>query len=342
MNVVRCLRSAGVTVDVMTASTSLVFRVSRNCRYRYRCGLAEIRAAGDMIVSRINAACRRGSIDVVIPVDIDSVLCLARTRTRVKAPVFPTPRPEVLATLHDKLALSGFLAEAGIPTPRTVSLEDAEGARALRYPVVVKLRRTEGGTGIRRFSLAEELEAYLDRPHVRGSLLVQEVVDGGDVDFNVMADRGRILACTIQRVLSPGVLQFAPHEEVFDVGRRLVEATSLDGPANIDMRLGAEGVPFIIDVNPFLWDTVTASHWVGVNFPLIGALHALGRSIPAANLPSNTGYLTPRRVVKALLRGRPGRISPASWRGLRDVAAEPVTAVVQLMESRLLARREPT
>lgn len=342
MNVVRCLRSAGVTVDVMSASGSRVFRVSRSCRHTYECGLSELQAAGEAVVSRVNAVCRRGSVDVVIPVDVESVLCVARIRTRIEAAAFPTPRPEVFATLHDKLTLAEFLADTDLPTPRTVSLDDPVGARALRYPVVVKPRRTEGGTGIRAFSSPEELGAYLHRPYARAPLLAQEAVDGKDVDLNILADGGRILVWTIQRVISPGVLEFVHDDRVLHVGRRLVQAADFDGPANIDMRLGTDGIPYIIDVNPFLWDTVTASRWAGVNFPVIGALHALGRPIPDASPPSNIGYLTPRRVVTTLLRGgRPGGISGASWRGLREVAAEPVTALVQLAESRFLARRQP-
>jgi len=333
MAVARCARSAAASVDVLSASGSRVFALSRTIRFRNECGIDDVRAAGDAIVSRIDKVCRRGDVDVVVPVDLESVLCLARVGPRITAVSFPTPSPDVFAMLHDKVTLARFLVEHDLPTPRTRTFEEFMERSDLVCPVIVKPRAAEGSAGVRRIDSIEQLHP-LSRA-ATGSLLIQEFVDGEEIDLNVLADRGRIVAWTIQRGVSAGVLEFVHDEAVLEIGRRLVAASSFHGPANIDMRRSRDGVPLVIDVNPLLWDTVAASCWTGVNFPILGALQALGRPLPPVTAPAGVRYLTLRRAATTLLRDRrPRDLSAASWRGLREAVAEPLVTLYQMFATR--------
>jgi predicted ATP-grasp superfamily ATP-dependent carboligase len=219
------------------------------------------------------------------------------------------------------------------PTALIDSATDVD-ALPLRYPAVLKPRAREGGEGVVRVHSSQEL-----RTGVAASpypLLVQEMIDGDDIDFSFLADHGRLLAWTIHFTPTAGVLHFVADPEVLQVGRTVVERLVLHGTGNFDlMRDRRDGSVRLIECNPVFWETVAASAYAGVNLPALGVQRALGVE---TGCPTQTDltYLTPRRLAAEILRRRRfAAISRASWRGALAVASDPLPPLAEVIRTKL-------
>jgi predicted ATP-grasp superfamily ATP-dependent carboligase len=107
--------------------------------------------------------------------------------------VVPSPPWDQFKRLaKDKAHLLDLAERHSVPVPRTFQLRTVEEAlelgATLPYPVVLKPAGGTGGTGITKANNARELSAIL----ARGDLvpLIQEFIDGEDVELTVLCDHG--------------------------------------------------------------------------------------------------------------------------------------------------------
>jgi D-alanine-D-alanine ligase len=191
-----------------------------------------------------------------------------------------------LALRKDKA--KAVLLSRGVPTPRGILLsEEDTSAVTLPFPLIVKPAREDASVGITSASVVHDADALADRVrhvlrHYRQPALVEEYIDGREIyvsllgrpgerpqifpffeiDFSDMpADRPRIVSFEGKwvedsveyrgtRPVRCEGLTPALRARVADAALAAFEAMELRDYARMDVRLTADGTPYIIDVNP--------------------------------------------------------------------------------------------
>ena len=334
--VVRSLGAMKATAHVMSTVRVSRARFSRYCERYVAVTPAEMRS-GAAMVARVNAHCTRHGIDVVVAGDLAATLLLAEVRSSIRIPIFPLAGTELLQRLHDKWRFHGLLDTLGLPTPRTQMLEPGASLDAidLRYPLMAKPTNSEGGDRVVRYDRREQLENMLAGTGAREQpWLLQEFVPGRDIDLSLLADRGRIVAWTIQDAGEAGLKIFRLDQRLLDIGERLVAATGFHGVAHLDMRIDErDGSVAVIECNPRFWGSLILSTWSGVNFVELGCAIALGAPMrPPRQIdgPSCFQGPAPRRMLKALLLGRtaPEGLSASMLAGWKQVHHDPLPDLI--------------
>jgi D-alanine-D-alanine ligase len=180
-----------------------------------------------------------------------------------------------------------ILRAHGVPVPSGMLVVDSATPIPLRFPMIVKPTREDASVGICSASVVHDPVALAERvkhviSHYRQPALVEEYVDGREIyvsllgrvrdrpevfpffeiDFSDMpADRPRIVSFEGKWVedsveyngtrpvrcegLTPEL-----REHIAATALRAFEAMELRDYARMDVRLTADGTPYIIDVNP--------------------------------------------------------------------------------------------
>lgn len=202
-------------------------------------------------------------------------------------PVTGTPAVALALTL-DKGLCRHVLSANGVPVPTAVRVTQPDVLPAdLPLPAIVKPACQDGSVGIHRDSVAAtraEVLAAVQRLADDGLLpaLVERFVDGrelnvlllgptggpvervaiGEINYDALpAGEPRILtyagkweetsAAFLQTPSHyPAVVDDALRTRLHDLGTRAFSALHLAGYARLDVRLDADGQPWVIDVNP--------------------------------------------------------------------------------------------
>jgi predicted ATP-grasp superfamily ATP-dependent carboligase len=184
------------------------------------------------------------------------------------------------------------------------------------FPLLTKPLNRAGGIGIHRFEGLDSLRAYLsdtDQRYNQLPIILQEFIEGDDIDFNGYAVGGEVVAWSIQRHIAcesaPGSglsgRQFVCEERVFDLGRRIVRAANYEGPLHVDMRISRQTRKlYAIEVNPRFWESVVASICDGVNFGDVAVQAAFSANRRWSPKCSGTIWGNPKAALKNWLRNR--------------------------------------
>jgi D-alanine-D-alanine ligase len=197
--------------------------------------------------------------------------------------------PLALATCQNKHRTKILLAAAGLPTPRFLLAEKTPlpAGHGLRFPLIVKPAFEDASGGIEVTSVVRDeaaLEAQINHVLVQFEMpaLVEEYIDGREIyvsllgrvndrpqifpffeiDFSDMpADRPKIVSFEGKwvedsveyrgtRPVRCEGLTPAMRSHVADTAMAAFDAIELRDYARMDIRLTAEGTPYVIDVNP--------------------------------------------------------------------------------------------
>ncbi len=354
--VARCLAQVpNLDLHVLSNEPWVPLRFSRRRRtYRYRAREND----DERQLNVMRRAVEQTGADVILPVDEPAVRFVSVHRQSVAdmAALPPVPELEAFETVVDKWSLAQLLRENGIPGPATILYttgdEFERNLRDLQFPVLIKPTRARGGEGIRRFDTPSELlDALSDIAATSAcQYVVQNFVRGYNVDCSVLCDDGRILAHTIQRGFVGGSQSFAAsagldfirHDQVFDTIARLVSAISFSGIAHVDLRYDSqEEQAKIIDVNARYWGSLIGSLVVGVNFPHLACLSALGVDFPLPGYQLGR-YVAPAAAVKQGVQSLLGRSELGftfGQTGLPYALGDPVAEMVKLIRQALSEHR---
>jgi len=329
LNAVSALGAAGIEADVISDWTAPRVRFSRYCRRYTRVPFESLHAGNNLAM--LSEYCREHAIDVVIPADLACTFQLAELNED-DLPRFPVASPSTLEQLHDKWRFAQLLRSRQLPAPPTQLLSPgSDGSEVeLRFPVIVKPAAAEGGFGIVRCDTPADLARERTRPeHRRGEWLVQEVIPGHDIDLSLLADRGRVVAYTIQQDEASDKKRFLHDPEMLEIACAIVHATQFHGLAHFDMRVEeGTGKLYVIECNPRVWGSLMYSVWAGVNFIALGCRLARGERLTISMPPSEHVWhqgVAPRRLFKALLQGRssPEGMSGATLASWRQAHGDP-------------------
>jgi carbamoyl-phosphate synthase large subunit len=216
---------------------------------------AHVRAAVPLIddpgyVPALAELCDRHRVGAVLPLTDLDIEVLASAREEGVLPAL-VPSVEVAQATYDKYEAHLLLQRHGLPSPPT-TLPDAD-LEALAYPVMVKPRR---GSGARSIHLAHDADqarffvSYVDEP-----TMIQRAMGGPELSIDCLGDRHGCCLNAIPRTMleSRGGEsikgQVVADEELVNLGREVVEALAVRGPATIQVFRDPELGLGITDVN---------------------------------------------------------------------------------------------
>lgn len=179
------------------------------------------------------------------------------------------------------------LLQSGVATPRFRHLEEPviEPSHGLRYPLIVKPSRQDGSTGVEVASVVHDYSQLLRRldrifAEFKASVLVEEFMQGKELhvsilgnnppqvlpieeyDFSDLSDdhpplitydiKWNPLAPAYHNVYSfcPADIDAGTEELVKEQALRAYTVTCCRDYARIDVRLGRDGRPYVLEVNP--------------------------------------------------------------------------------------------
>ncbi|GHB47829.1 hypothetical protein GCM10007094_41420 [Pseudovibrio japonicus] len=193
---------------------------------------------------------------------------------------------ELIQYADDKAAITKHAQKLGLKVPPSwypKSISDVHLLQAeLPYPVIIKSKGGKAGEGQRIVQNSEQLiPAYLDlvdelMPSEETFPFVQQLVKGMNIGAAFIFFNGRQQASysfevgrTFRRVHSID-RRSVRHKKAIEDGRCLLEDLNWHGVAQLDYILDAEtGVPYLLEINPRFWGSVSNAIEAGVDFPKV-------------------------------------------------------------------------
>jgi carbamoylphosphate synthase large subunit len=207
---------------------------------------------------------------LVVPTVSEELPVVARIRPLLRQRAIAVATSESLGVdvANDKLLTARALTKAGVAAPATWpgSLTGAEAARQLGLPLLSKPRFGRGGRGV----LVHRTLADLAR--VGGDEVVwQAFLPGEEFDVNLYVERdGRAPAVVVLRKtgLKEGEVGNATSVERVDrpdlaaLAVAAARALWLEGPLDVDIRIGLDGAAAVLEVNARLGANVLTAREV--------------------------------------------------------------------------------
>lgn len=283
-NVVRSLGRKGVAVyaaDFIPFSMSFASRFVKG-HFVYPSPFREPDAFLQCIVDQI----RRVEAEVLIPV-FEETFLIAKHKERVSQDVaLVIPDYSQILIAHNKDVWEGIARRLDIPVPRTCAPEDIRQGKttadSLRYPVLIKPKQGGGAWGIKEVSSAKELETRLAEPAWEGKawnrFFVQEKIAGETHCVAMLFNSGQVRAKVAYRQLrdypstgGQATLRVSIRSDRAEhLFQRLLEDLKWHGPCQADFVIDRnDGTPYLIDINPRLWGSLTQAIASGVDFPYL-------------------------------------------------------------------------
>lgn len=281
----------GMRVHLLTRSTHNYYRFSGYLRACHVCAPGQSDAA---FVAFTQQVAQTTQAQVLMPVDVAGMRFVIAHRPAFEATmrVLPLPSAAYYEIASDKGLLAAFMQEHEIPAPDTlldIRHGLAEKLVGFRFPVLLKPIHGCGGQGIVQYNEpATLLQAVADLPKA-DQYIIQNCLEGYDIDCNVLYQNGRLVAHSIQKALVAAAGKYAPAEAiefvrssaVLAVVDRLMRALNWNGVAHLDLRYDARDQQIkVIEINTRFWQTVVGSAVAAkVNFPALACLAATGRTV---------------------------------------------------------------
>lgn len=299
LSVCRSLGRQGASVEIATTEpVRQPAELSRYCRRRVFLGSPVADLAG--VRTALAALVSKGRYDAIFPItDIAGELVYADHATLASYAAIIGPAPDAYLRAVDKAQALEIARQVGLHAPDGVLLrrgEDPAPAMALLAdgPVYAKPVRScllaDGFVNtfeVRKCATAAQLERKLAEDLPRLPVLVQRPVGGHGVGLNLLADRGRLVAVSMNRRLHEppdgGGSSFRCNIPVSD------EALALAG--DIAARLAWSGLLMvelkddagrltIMEMNCRTWGSIETAIRAGVDFPALAVAQALGAPLP--------------------------------------------------------------
>jgi carbamoyl-phosphate synthase large subunit len=215
-------------------------------------------------VPALQALCEEHGVGAVLPLTDLDIEILARASEEGRLPAL-VPSAEVARATYDKYETHLLLGRLGLPSPPTLLPDD--DLSVLEYPVMVKPRQ---GSGARSIHLAHDpaqarffvdyVERAPDGRRPKGlpgreRVMVQRAMGGDELSIDCLGDReGRCLNAIPRTMLeSRGGEsikgQVVHDEELIELGRRVMEALAVRGPATVQVFRDPDIGVAITDVN---------------------------------------------------------------------------------------------
>jgi len=213
----------------------------------------EIALAGEAWVRSVADLCNNKSIDILVPTVDEELPLISDLKKMLPKLVVLAPDENFISMMNDKLQFHDALAQAGIDTPNTITMENAHG---VKLPAFAKPRFGRGSRGIQEIRSADELQAYrvLSRLPDR-QLLLQEFLVGQEWTVYVAADsNGNLRSCIpILVEQKRGVTIKAitiEHKAILKLVECIHKTFPTYGPYNVQLMETKDGRLSVFEINP--------------------------------------------------------------------------------------------
>ncbi|GEM_PF-620325 len=312
LSVVRALSKAGIT-DIhefaVDNEQQHISKYSRHLTHYFQSPNTFDKVAPEAVL-KFGEKCHA---QVIIPITEEAVMWVSQHQAALsshfKLPALP--KAELVQTMRDKRLLHEWLSTHDFPVPQSWHLDDPLLVEKLqnadvRYPLLLKNRSGAVGQEVSRLTSAQHLNQVREFLGDRLSrYIVQEYLEGSDMDCSILALDGKIEAITIQEPLVPRNLRFASTIRLFNQPdfrvfvEKLIQKLRWSGIAHLDFRYDRNrNTWYLVDFNARYWTTMLGSVCAGINFPYLHLLQAL--QVPIA--PSTSREITFMLNYDALLQ----------------------------------------
>jgi len=229
----------------------------------------------------------RRQIELVIPVGTPAYRRMSNIKDRIlEKSGIVIADSELISFCMDKEKTYRHAEKIGLPVPKTFYPESSDQVESIgdeiSFPCVIK-GRFETGFNIIAYAgdKIELMRNYLDlcrrydlqKPHELP--MIQKYITGDGYGFFAVYNGGRC-GPTFQhhrlREYPPEggmsvCSESSRHEQVFEFGKKLLDSLNWHGPAMVEFKTDAEGVPMLMEVNPKFWGSLDLGLEAGVDFP---------------------------------------------------------------------------
>lgn len=229
----------------------------------------------DTYIDRIADICLKENIQVILTLIDPEIAILSKNRDvfeslgiKVLVPYYDTAK-----LCFDKFEMYKYLVDRQIPTVTTYGSIDefieAFDCGKIHFPVFVKPRTGSGSVGARRIDHLDELKkAMLENP----SLIVQELMDGIDLDADVYVDvlSNEVVSVFSKRKISTTLgganktISFKD-KKLFDFIKRISSVLELCGPNDMDF-FYKDGQYYLSEINPRFGGAYLHAYGAGIDF----------------------------------------------------------------------------
>ncbi|KAA5825609.1 ATP-grasp domain-containing protein [Algibacter amylolyticus] len=242
-------------------------------------------------ISNINDITENQDIDLIMPIFEHSIRLITKYKDLIRLPnkLALLPSHSNFEKAINKGTLTEYLKTLGLPYPKSQVI--AEGLTPdlskVDYPILIKpIESPGGGLGIKVFKEESEFLEFLNSNDSKINYLVQDYIEGYDIDCSVLCKNGEVLAYTIQKPNMFGGNKFAPQisfkfvkqDDILNQVKTLMKSLDWSGVAHLDMRFDEKAKNFkVVEINPRFWGSVEASLFAGINFPYLYYLSSLNK-----------------------------------------------------------------
>lgn len=326
------VRRAGQSLHLVGDQMSMLVGGTTDLAPPRWCGTAIATGdAGAPTPEEVAAVAVRVGATHVLPTDLASFVALGDAPPTIGGALrFPSPSAADIVAVHDKAHFHDLAVAHKIAVPRTVVAGGPDEVRShgLRYPVLIKPVAGSASAGIHSCADRRELDARVDAG-ICYPVLVQQFVEGPDVDVSFVARDGQLLAWGVQEPCQPGgtgAVRFVDDDDVVAIARRFAAVTGYSGIAHLDCRRDRQrGGVVAFECNPRLYASILLAALAGANFVDIGLAAASG-TLPSAPIVVRPGVVSTPRLIPRTLRSERGlgvMATRATWRGLALTVADP-------------------
>ncbi|MEP5341507.1 MAG: ATP-grasp domain-containing protein [Algibacter sp.] len=242
-------------------------------------------------IKNINDEVEKNKIDLIMPIFEDSTKIILKHKSLISSleKLVLLPSFENFKTANNKGALNKHLEKNNFPFPKSQIIKKGIDfdINTIEYPILVKpTEGIGGGVGIYVFKNKNELLEFLNSDKFDCIYLLQDYVEGYDIDCSVLCNNGEVLTYTIQKPYLLSSSKFAPQlavefieEDLLLNGvKKIMKTLNWSGVAHLDMRYDENNKEFkVIEINPRYWGSLEASLFAGINFPYLHCVASLNR-----------------------------------------------------------------
>ncbi|HVF93155.1 MAG TPA: ATP-grasp domain-containing protein [Sphingomonas sp.] len=273
VSLLRCFRTEAESlgIDLTVLATDLKPEWSAACVEADQ-ALAVPVAGSDAFIPYMLKVCEREQIGLIIPTIDTELLAFSHAREDFAAigTAVAVSDASVVEMARDKFATAAFLKSAGLPTPRTETIEQMlVFDQEWNWPVLAKPRGGSSSRGIHRVADSDELARFVaDEPYI-----IQEIMRGREFTVNLYFDRGGTLHAVVPherlRVRAGEVEKGATSRDptMCSLGWQL--GSKLEGAAGVlcfQAFLSDSGESSIFEINARFGGGYPLVHWAGAPF----------------------------------------------------------------------------
>lgn len=225
--------------------------------------------------TQLKAQIQASAYDWLVPVDDAALSALAQAGP---AGALPVTKQDSVELLGSKAGFSRRCRVYGITTPAYAVGEDEAGRleESVGYPLLVKVDKSSGGTGVFKCSNAADVQALLARlaPEEKKDVVFQRYIPGDNISVEALYRQGVLCGYACSRVVHTLGSEFGiSTERIYNgslVPRSLLEmigqSVGINGFSSMTFMRAADGTLYIIelDLRPQAW--LWLAHFAGVDF----------------------------------------------------------------------------